>query len=168
MIHPLAHIDASIVEIGEGTKIWQFASVIRGARIGKDCIIGASAQIDGASIGNDCHIQNGVSIPHGVDIGDSVFVGPGAVFCNDMWPDATKDGIDHEVIAAGCTIRVEDGASIGANATILPGVIIGAGAFVAAGAVVTKNVPPNMVWRRNGWTGAFPDGYRSRRMRLCK
>jgi UDP-2-acetamido-3-amino-2,3-dideoxy-glucuronate N-acetyltransferase len=163
-IHRLALVDDS--DIGEGTKVWQFASVIRGAVIGKNCIIGAGAQIDGCKIGDDCRIEAGVSIPHGVHIGNRVFVGPGAVFCNDMWPDATKDGIDHEAIAAGCTIRIEDGASIGAGAVILPGYVVGAGAFVSAGAVVTRNVPPNMVWRRNGYIGPFPHDYRARRTRI--
>lgn len=163
MRHPLCFVQTS-ADIGEDTKVYQFASVIRGARIGARCIIGANTQIDGARIGDDCHIQNHVSIPHGVEIGNRVFIGPGAIFCNDMWPDWTKDGIDHEAIAAGTTIRVEDGASIGAGAIILPGIVIGAGSLVAAGARVNRNVPPNMVWRENGYIGLFP--VKRERMRL--
>lgn len=161
-IHPLAVVEGSTV--GSGTKVWQHASVIRGARIGERCIVGAGSQIDGARIGSDCHIQNGVSICHGVEIGDRVFVGPLAIFCNDVWPDWSKDGIDHDVVAAGTTIRIEDGASIGAGAIILPGVTVGAGAVVAAGAVVDRNVPPDMVWRRNGYVGPKPK--KMKRMRL--
>lgn len=166
MIHFRAfiHFDTTI---GEDTKVYQFASVIRGAKIGARCIIGACSQIDGARIGDDCHIQNHVSIPHGVEIGNRVFVGPGAIFCNDRWPDWTKDGIDHETVAAGTTIRVEDGASIGAGAIILPGVVIGAGAFVAAGSVVELNVPPNMVWRRSGYMGPKPEKRERMRMLDC-
>lgn len=163
-VHSLALVDG--VEIGRDSKVWQFASVIRGAKIGARCIIGACTQIDGARVGDDCHIQNHVSIPHGVEIGSKVFVGPGAVFCNDGWPDWSKDGIDHAAIAAGTVVRVGDGASIGAGAIILPGVVIGAGAFVAAGAVVTRTVPPNMLRKRNGYTAFMPD--HKRRMRLLE
>ncbi|RVD44203.1 N-acetyltransferase [Mesorhizobium sp. M4A.F.Ca.ET.020.02.1.1] len=165
-IHEKAHLDAETVSLGAGTKIWQFASVIRGAVIGSNCVVAAAAQIDGARIGDDCRIEFGVSVPHGVLIGDRVFIGPGAIFCNDAWPNAGRDGIDHDAVAAGCTIRVEDDASIGAGAIILPGVVIGARAFVAAGAAVDRNVPANMVWRRNGYVGPYPKDYRSRRMRL--
>lgn len=163
MIHPQAFVHLSTT-IGEGTKVYQFAAILREARIGARCIIGGNTQIDGARIGDDCHIQNHVSIPHGVEVGNRVFIGPAAVFCNDMWPVCSKDGIDHAAIKAGTTIRVEDDASIGAGAIILPGVVIGAGAFVAAGAVVDRNVPAGMVWRRNGYIGPTPE--KRERMRL--
>lgn len=162
MIHPLAVVADSA--IGDDTSIWQFATVIRGAKIGARCVIGAYTQIDGARIGDDCRVQNHASIPHGVEIGNRVFVGPGAIFCNDAWPDATHDGIDHAAVAAGTTISVEDDASIGAGAIILPGVIIGTGAFVAAGAVVDRDVPPRMVWQRNRYVGQITA--ERRRMRL--
>ncbi|MGE0290322.1 MAG: DapH/DapD/GlmU-related protein [Bradyrhizobium sp.] len=165
LLHARAEIDASVT-IGASTRVWQFASVLRGARIGERCVIGAGAHIDGARIGDDCRIQANAYIPHGVEIGDRVFVGPGAIFCNDMWPDATRDGIDHAAIAAGTTIRVKDGASIGAGAIILPGVTIGAGAVVAAGAVVERNVPDGLVIKRNGYTAFQPD--ERRRMRLIQ
>lgn len=164
MIHPLAFVDETAT-IGDGTKVWQFASVIRNAVIGSDCVIGSGAQIDGARIGDDCRIENGVSVPHGVHIGNRVFVGPHAVFCNDMWPDATRDGIDHEMVAKSITVRVEDGASIGAGAIVLPGVTVHSGAFVAAGAVVDRDVPPGMIWQRNGFIGPLPE--KRERMRFA-
>lgn len=163
-IHPLALVEGATV--GAGTKVWQFANVIRNAQIGERCIVGAGAQIDGARIGSDCHIQNGASICHGVEIQDRVFIGPLVAFCNDAWPDVTHDGINHEALAAGCTIRIEEGASIGAGAIILPGVIIGARAVVAAGAVVENHVPADMVFRRNGYIASKPVS--PQRMRLLR
>lgn len=165
MIHPMALVEGA--ELGEGVSVWQFASVIRGAKIGEGTSIGPYTKIDGAVIGRNCRIQDHCSINPGVVIGDYVFVGPGAIFCNDMWPDATHNGIDHEAVAAGCTVRIEDGASVCAGARVLPGYIVGAGAFVAAGAVVDKNVPPYMVFRRNGYMSYVPADERKRMRLIC-
>ncbi len=156
MIFPWADIDEwarvdDTCKIGAGTKVWQFASVIRGAIIGSDCNIGAGAVIDGAIIGDGCKIGANAFIPPGVAIGHRVFVGPGAVFCNDQWPEVTKHGFDIEVYRSGepCTV-VRHGAAIGANSTILPGFIIGQQAIVAAGAVLRSDVPDECAYRVDG------------------
>lgn len=160
MINPAAAIVVQVtqidedVSIGAGSQVWQFASIIRSARIGADCVIGAGAQIDGAVLGDRCHVgANAVLVP-GVSIGNDVFIGPGAIFCNDAWPSADRRGFDLDLLLGGyVTIRVEDGAAIGAGSVILPGVVIGAGAMVAAGAVVSGNLPANWLWKRNDMVG---------------
>lgn len=136
---PVIH-DTAIVEPGAGvglrTRIWHFAHVRAGALIGDDCTIGKDAYIDeGAVIGDRCKIQNGVSIYRGVVLEDEVFVGPHAVFTNDLYPRAVGEW-------TLTPTQVHRGASIGANATILCGITIGAHAMIGAGAVVTKDVPP--------------------------
>ena len=126
-------------KIGEGTSIWHFAHVRSGSSIGKNCIIGKDVYVDsGVIIGDNCKIQNGVSIYNGVEIGDGVFVGPHAVFTNDLKPRAHiwDDSRLSKTI-------VEDGVSIGANATIRCGITLGEWCMVAAGAVVTKNTFPH-------------------------
>jgi acetyltransferase-like isoleucine patch superfamily enzyme len=102
-----------------------------------------------------------------VKAGNGVFFGPGAVCCNDMWPETSKEGFDLARLLAGVfCIIIDDGATIGAGAVILPGVRIGAGAFVAAGAVVDRSVPERFLWRRNGYLAPMPIGTRERRMRI--
>lgn len=136
-VHPTAVIEED-VEIGEGTKIWHFVHVRRGARIGRGCNIGKDVYIDaGVRIGNNVKIQNFVSVYRGVTLEDDVFVGPHATFTNDIYPRSFS--MDWEVIPT----VVRRGASIGANATIVCGVTIGEYAMVGAGAVVTKDVPPH-------------------------
>ncbi len=149
-IHRLAHVEAS--EIGQGTSVWQFASVIRYSKIGEDCVIASCAIVDASVIGNNCRIGHGASIHPGTEIGNNVFVGPQATFCNDRWPRVGKDGFELDGFLSGekKTIRIGDNASIGAGAIILPGVTVGMGAFVAAGATVTKNVPPAWLYKRSG------------------
>jgi len=102
-------------------------------------------------------------------IGDDCFIGPNAVFCNDIWPEYSKDGYDvgfYEENGPG--IFVGNGAGIGAGAVILPGVCIGHRAIVAAGAVVNRNVPDGMCWRANGYIDPAPADRRNKRMRLAK
>mgnify|MGYP001772685810 CR=1 FL=1 len=136
-IHPTAVVEDG-AKIGEGTRIWHFAHVRSGAIIGKNCNIGKDVYLDsGAVVGDRVKIQNGVSIYKGVHIEDDVFIGPYAVFTNDKYPRAFST--DWEVVPT----RVKRGASIGANATIVCGVTIGEYAMVAAGSVVTKDVPPH-------------------------
>ena len=126
-------------EIGDGTSIWHFAHVRGGSRIGRGCIIGKDVYVDsGVAIGDNCKIQNGVSIYNGVTIEDQVFVGPHAVFTNDLRPRA---GIWNEEWLE--YTRVEEGSSIGANATIRCGITIGRWSMIAAGSVVTRDVPPH-------------------------
>lgn len=132
--------------IGEGTRIWQFASVIRGARIGKDCTIASGACIDGSVIGDRTHIAHNLAMGPGFKVGNDCFIGPNVTFCNDAWPRATKDGFDAAAYDGdNFAVIMEDGATIGANAVILPGIHIGAGAMIAAGAVIRKSVPANML-----------------------
>jgi len=136
-IHPTAIVEEGAI-IGEGTRIWHFVHVRSGARIGRNCNIGKDVYIDvGVEIGNNVKIQNGVSVYRGVKIEDDVFIGPYAVFTNDLYPRAFNR--DWKVVPT----LVKKGASIGANATIVCGVTIGEYAMVAAGAVVTKDVPPH-------------------------
>lgn len=134
MIHPLSDVQAD--QIGEETQIWQFAVVLKGAKIGRHCNICAHTFIESdVVIGDNVTIKCGVQLWNGLRIGNNVFIGPNVTFCNDKYPKSGNRGFD-------ClqTI-VEDDASIGANATILPGIQIGRGAVVGAGAVVTKNIP---------------------------
>lgn len=131
--------ETAIVEndsVGDGTKIWHFVHVRKGASIGKGCNIGKGVYIDtDAVIGNSVKIQNFVSVYKGVTIEDEVFVGPSVTFTNDRYPRAFQ--WEEEDLVK--TI-VHTGASIGANATILCGITIGHYAMVGAGSVVTKDV----------------------------
>lgn len=134
MIHPTAVVEDG-AEVGAGTRIWHFAHVRSGARIGERCVLGKSVFVDaGAVVGAGCRIQNFVSIYSGVTLEDDVFVGPSAVFTNDRYPRAA--GGEWELLPT----LVRRGASIGANATVLPGLTIGEWAAVGAGAVVTEDV----------------------------
>jgi UDP-2-acetamido-3-amino-2,3-dideoxy-glucuronate N-acetyltransferase len=135
-VHATANVDDR-AEIGENTKIWINVQVREGARIGSNCIISKDAYIDHAvSIGNNCKIQNSVSVYNGVTIEDDVFVGPNACFTNDRVPRAFNK--DWKITPT----LVRNGASIGANSTIVCGIVIGEYAMVAAGSVVTKDVEP--------------------------
>jgi acetyltransferase-like isoleucine patch superfamily enzyme len=133
MIHPLA--DVQTLAIGRGTRIWQFAVILKGARIGENCNICAHTFIeDDVILGNDVTVKSGVYLWNGLRVGDSVFIGPNATFTNDRMPRSKQ------YPERFLTTRIEDGASIGANATILPGLTIGRGAMVGAGAVVVSDV----------------------------
>jgi UDP-2-acetamido-3-amino-2,3-dideoxy-glucuronate N-acetyltransferase len=134
-IHPTAVVEAGAC-VGDGTRIWHRSHVRDGARIGAACTIGFCVYVDtGAVIGDRCKIQNHVSVYRGVVLDDDVFVGPAATFTNDRYPRAASSV--WEVVPT----RVRRGASIGAHATIVCGVELGAWSMVAAGAVVTHDVP---------------------------
>ncbi len=136
-VHESSYIDEG-VEIGEETKIWYFCHIQAGAIIGKRCSLGQNVNIsNGVHVGNDVKIQNNVSLYEGVEIEDGVFLGPSCVFTNDLTPRARYPK-GHENYKK---TLVQEGASIGANATIVCGHTIGRYAMVAAGAVVTKDVP---------------------------
>jgi len=150
MIHPQACVDPD-VQIGEGSRVWQFASVIRGAVLGEGCSIASCAIVDGAKLGDGCIVAHGASVHPGCRAGHGVFFGPGSVVCNDRWPRADKLGFDVRLLLDGFTsVIIENGASIGANAVILPGVVIGRKAMIAAGSVVTADIPPSSLWTRDG------------------
>ena len=136
-VHESSYIDDG-VEIGEGTKIWHFCHVQSGAKIGRHCSLGQNVNVaNNVIIGNDVKIQNNVSVYEGVEIEDGVFCGPSCVFTNDLTPRARypKGRENYK------KTLVKEGASIGANATIVCGHTVGRFAMVAAGAVVTKDVP---------------------------
>lgn len=135
-VHPTAFVDDGAA-IGNGTKIWHFAHVMGGAKIGEKCVIAQNCYVGSRAIlRNGVKLQNNVSIYDLVELEDNVFVGPSAVFTNDTNPRAKfpKGG-------KWIPTRVKEGASIGANSTILCGIEIGKSAFVGAGAVVTRSVP---------------------------
>ncbi|VEB96358.1 Putative acetyltransferase SA2342 [Cedecea lapagei] len=134
-IHKLS--DVQTTSIGEGTTVWQFVVILKNAIIGNNCNICANALIENdVVIGNNVTVKSGVYIWDGVRIEDDVFIGPCVAFTNDKHP---RSKIYPEEFLQ--TI-VRKGASIGANATILPGVEIGEKAIIGAGSVVTKDVPP--------------------------
>ena len=127
-------------EVGAGTRIWAFAHVLPGARLGAECNICDGVFIEGGvTVGDRVTVKSGVQLWEGVELEDDVFVGPNATFTNDPFP-RSRAWLDEYP-----RTRVRRGASIGANATILPGIEIGRGAMVGAGAVVTRPVPPNAV-----------------------
>jgi UDP-2-acetamido-3-amino-2,3-dideoxy-glucuronate N-acetyltransferase len=149
--HPTAVVDQP-ADIGEGTKIWHFAHVMAGARVGARCSLGQNVFVGAkAVVGAGCKVQNNVSLYDAVILEDEVFVGPSAVFTNVVNPRAfivRKDEYRET--------RVGRGATIGANATIVCGHSIGAYALVAAGAVVSRDVPAHALVmgvpaRRTGW-----------------
>lgn len=139
MIHPTAVVDEG-AQLGDNTKVWHFSHIEGTARIGQNCSIGQNAYVGQRTvIGDNCKLQNNVSIYEGVTLGNGVFCGPSCVFTNDLTPRALyPKGHEHFV-----STTVEDGASIGANATIVCGHRIGSCAMVGAGAVVTDDVPPH-------------------------
>ena len=138
MIHPLSDVQTS--SIGEDTKVWQFSVILAGAEIGRNCNICAHTFIENdVCIGNNVTIKSGVYLWDGITIQDNVFIGPNATFTNDKKPRSKQYPDEFP------KTLVEYGASIGANATILPGIRIGKNALVGAGAVVTKDVPDNAI-----------------------
>lgn len=152
-IHPSVEI-APDATVGAGTRIWHYSRVLAESRIGADCRIGQNVVIGPrATVGDRCKVQNNVSLYEGVTLEDEVFVGPSAVFTNVRFPRAA---IDRRAEFASTLVR--RGATIGANATVLCGVTIGAWAFIAAGAVVTRDVAPFALVAGNpaariGWVG---------------
>ena len=135
-IHESSYVDEN-VQIGEGTKIWHFCHIQSGAQIGRNCSLGQNVNVaNDVKIGNGVRIQNNVSIYSGVELRDNVFCGPSCVFTNVLTPRSHFPS--HGVYAK---TLVKEGASLGANCTIVCGNTVGRSAMVAAGAVVTKDVP---------------------------
>jgi len=142
MIHPLS--DVQTKEIGKGTMVWQFCVILKGAKIGNNCNINCQVFIENdVVIGSNVTIKPGVQLWDGITIEDNVFIGPNATFTNDLKPRSKQypESFLRTVVKAG--------ASIGANATILPGITIGENAMIGAGSVVLKDVPANTLWVGN-------------------
>ena len=142
MIHPLS--DCKSKNIGNNTNIWQFCVIFSNAEIGNNCNICANVLVENeVVIGNNCTIKSGVQLWDGVTIEDDVCIGPNVTFTNDRHPKSKNKNYKKEHTV------VKRGASIGANATILPGVIIGENSLIGAGSVVTKSIPEGEVWIGN-------------------
>lgn len=152
-IHPTALCESG--EVGPGTRVWAFAHVMKGAKIGRDCNVGDHAFVEGGAIvGNNVTIKNSVLLWDRVTVEDDVFLGPNAVFTND--PNPRGAGAFKKTPEEFQPTLVRRGASIGANATIVCGITIGVNAFVGAGSVVARDVPDYALVvgnpiRRIGW-----------------
>jgi acetyltransferase-like isoleucine patch superfamily enzyme len=141
-IHPLADVQSR--SIGDGTTVWQYVVILPGAVIGRDCNINALCLIENdVVVGDRVTVKCGVQLWDGLRIEDDVFVGPNVAFTNDKLPRSKQ------YPPAFQTTTVRQGASIGANATVLGGVTIGERAMIGAGAVVTKDVPAGQTWVGN-------------------
>jgi len=154
-IHPSSYVDEGAT-LGAGTKVWHFCHVMPGAVIGENCSLGQNVFVaDDVRLGNHCKVQNNVSLYTGVVCEDEVFIGPSAVFTNVRNPRSAVSRRE-----AYAPTQLERGVTLGANCTIVCGVRLGAHAFVAAGAVITRNVPPYALMagvpaRRIGWMSAY-------------
>ncbi len=137
-VHPMAICESE--KIGNRTRIWAFSHILEGAKIGEDCNICDGVFIENdVTVGDRVTVKSGVQLWDGIRIADDVFIGPNATFTNDLFP---RSRIWQQILPV---TNIHTGASIGANATILPGITIGEGAMIGAGAVVTRNVPANAI-----------------------
>lgn len=154
-VHPTAVVDENC-RIGNGCKIWHFSHIMSGSELGEGCNIGQNVVISpGVVLGRNCKVQNNVSVYTGVTCGDDVFLGPSCVFTNVVNPRSAVNRKSEYL-----KTHVGNGATIGANATIVCGHDIGEYAFIGAGAVVTKDVPPFALLvgnpaRQLGWMSKF-------------
>lgn len=158
-VHESAYVDEGAV-IGSKTKVWHFSHVLKGAVIGDNCVLGQNVVVmQNVKVGNGCKIQNNVSLYEGVILEDFVFCGPSMVFTNVLTPRSEFPRASSEHYH---TTLVKRGSSIGANATIVCGITLNECAFVAAGAVVTKDVPAyamvaGVPAKIMGWMSAYGD-----------
>ena len=145
-VHPQAIVECET--IGEGSRVWAFAHVMKGASLGKDCNVGDHAFLEtGSIVGNNVTIKNHVCIWEGIAIEDDVFLGPHVVFTNDKYPRSPRMGMassryQQKENWLESTV-VKRGSSIGANSTIMPGITLGAYCMIAAGSIVTRDVQPH-------------------------
>lgn len=142
MIHKLADVQST--DIGTETVIWQFSIILKNAKIGKKCNINCHTFIENDVIlGNNVTVKSGVYLWDGITVEDNVFIGPNVTFTNDKYPRSKK-------YPSVCQRTIlKKGASIGANSTILGGLVVGENALIGAGSVVTKNIPQNELWLGN-------------------
>lgn len=141
-IHPLSDVQTD--SIGEETSIWQFCVILKGAQIGRGCNINCHVFIENdVVIGDNVTIKPGVQIWDGITLEDDVFIGPNVTFTNDHFPKSKNTDFNLR------KTHIKKGASIGANATILGGIMIGENSLVGAGSVVTKDIPENEIWVGN-------------------
>lgn len=151
-IHPSSYVDEDVI-IGKGTKIWHFCHIQSGARIGQKCSLGQNVNVsNNVVVGDGCKIQNNVSIYEGVILENYVFCGPSCVFTNDLTPRAKYPKGREAYVKT----LVREGATIGANATIVCGITIGRWAMIGSGAVVTRDVKNHALVigvpaRQTGW-----------------
>lgn len=151
-VHETAVVDDGAT-LGEGTKVWHFCHVQSGAQVGDNCSLGQNVNVaNNVKLGNGCKIQNNVSVYEGVELEDYVFCGPSCVFTNDLTPRAKYPKGSARYVRT----LVKEGASIGANATIVCGNTIGEWAMIGSGAVVTSDVPAHALMigvpaRQRGW-----------------
>ena len=156
-LHPSAIVDGGVA-IGPGTKVWHFVHVLSGSRIGSNCVLGQNVMVGPrVSIGDGCKLQNNVAVYEGVTLEDEVFCGPSCVFTNVLTPRAFVERKDEFAPTLVCR-----GATIGANATIVCGVTIGAYAMIGAGAVVTRDITAHALvvgspTHRIGWVSRTGD-----------
>jgi UDP-2-acetamido-3-amino-2,3-dideoxy-glucuronate N-acetyltransferase len=164
MIHPLALVHADC-ELGDDTKVWQFASILRGARIGAQSSIGACSVVDGSRIGARARIGHGAQVHPGVVAGDDLFVGPGAILCNDMWPWRAAEEFDLDALLSGraTSVLCHERVTICAGAIVLPGARLEEGCVVAAGAVARHVVPALSILLRDGSIRELDEHPRERR-----
>jgi UDP-2-acetamido-3-amino-2,3-dideoxy-glucuronate N-acetyltransferase len=151
-VHESSYVDDN-VKIGKGTKIWHFSHILKGAEIGENCSLGQNVNVgNNVKIGNGCKLQNNVSVYEGVEMEDYVFCGPSMVFTNDLTPRAKYP----KGSAGYKKTLLKEGATVGANATIVCGNTLGEYCLIGAGSVVTKDVPAFALMvgnpaRRIGW-----------------
>jgi len=166
-IHPKAHVEGATV--GGGSKVWQFASVNRGAVLGRDCSVAPGAMLDGCRFGDRCRI--GPSVSNGAGFQDwslGVYRSKRPSLRMTRGQPLTKEGWSDEPFRAGSwAVVCGDRVSIGAGALIMPGVVIGDDAVVAGHAVVDRDVPAGHLWTRDGKTRPLPPREKRRRMRFA-
>lgn len=167
-IDPRAVVDATVT-IGHGVRIWQFATIVRQSTLCDDASVSPCAIVDGAWIGKRSIVGPHVLVSPGALVGDDVFIGPNVTFCNDAWPAVSKEGFIADLLRGDyVTINVKDGASIGANSVLLPGITIGKRAMVGAGVAARIDVPDDHLLLDGGVLKPIKPEWRERRMREAR